>query len=58
MSAGKTTGNGQTINSPAVQEAVVITPVTDLKGLFGKPATAVTIDDMNSAIAKKGGDAK
>jgi len=29
-------------------------PVTDLKGLFGKPAKAVTIEEMNGAIAAKG----
>lgn len=32
--------------------------VTELKGLFGKPAMAVSIDDMNAAIAARGAAAK
>jgi len=28
--------------------------VTELKGLFGKPAQAVSIEDMNRAIAARG----
>jgi len=34
------------------------TPVTDLKGMFGKPAGTVTIEDMNAAIAAKGAEAR
>jgi AbrB family looped-hinge helix DNA binding protein len=37
---------------------VAKTPVTDLKGMFGKPARIVTVDEMNAAIAAKGADAK
>ncbi|WP_443748309.1 AbrB/MazE/SpoVT family DNA-binding domain-containing protein [Asticcacaulis solisilvae] len=37
---------------------VAKTPVTDLKGLFGKPKKTVTIDEMNAAIAAKGAEAR
>jgi AbrB family looped-hinge helix DNA binding protein len=30
---------------------------TALKGMFGKPAKAVSIEDMNAAIAKRGASA-
>jgi AbrB family looped-hinge helix DNA binding protein len=33
-------------------------PVTDLKGMFGKPRRPVSIDDMNAAIARRGASAK
>ena len=33
-------------------------PVTDLKGLFGQPSKAVSIDDMNKAIAVRGASAR
>lgn len=33
-------------------------PVTALKGIFGKPRRAVSIDDMNAAIARRGASAK
>lgn len=33
-------------------------PVTDLKGLFGKPDRTVTIEEMNDAIAAKGAEAE
>ncbi|WMD21628.1 AbrB/MazE/SpoVT family DNA-binding domain-containing protein [Achromobacter seleniivolatilans] len=33
-------------------------PVTALKGIIGKPKKAVTIDDMNAAIADQGGSAR
>ena len=37
---------------PGRFEVVAATrPVTDLKGLFGRPSKAVSIDDMNKAIA-------
>jgi AbrB family looped-hinge helix DNA binding protein len=32
--------------------------VTALKGMFGKPLKAVSIDDMNAAIARRGAAAK
>lgn len=32
--------------------------VTELKGLFGKPAASVSIDDMNAAIAARGAAAR
>ena len=32
--------------------------VRDLKGMFGKPKKAVSIDDMNVAIAKRGATAR
>ena len=35
-----------------------IRPVTDLKGLFGRPSKAVSIDDMNKAIAASGASAR
>ena len=33
-------------------------PVTDLKGLFGRPSKTVSIDDMNKAIAARGASAR
>ena len=32
--------------------------VTELKGMFGKPTKAVSIEDMNRAIAARGASAK
>lgn len=32
--------------------------VTALKGMFGKPRKAVSIDEMNAAIARRGASAK
>lgn len=32
--------------------------VTELKGMFGKPAKAVSIEDMNRAIAARGASAR
>jgi antitoxin PrlF len=32
--------------------------VTQLKGMFGKPAKKVSIDDMNKAVAQRGAAAK
>jgi antitoxin PrlF len=32
--------------------------VTDLKGMFGKPAKVVSIEEMNAAIAARGASAK
>lgn len=40
-------------------EIVVATrPVTGLKGMFGKPARRVSVEDMNAAIARKGASAR
>ncbi|MEO8937761.1 MAG: AbrB/MazE/SpoVT family DNA-binding domain-containing protein [Burkholderiaceae bacterium] len=33
-------------------------PVTALKGMFGKPRKAVTIEQMNAAIARRGASAR
>lgn len=33
-------------------------PVNALKGMFGKPAKSVVIEDMNAAIAKRGAAAE
>lgn len=32
--------------------------VTELKGMFGKPAKTVSIDEMNAAIAARGASAR
>jgi antitoxin PrlF len=32
-------------------------PVTALKGMFGKPAKPISIDEMNAVIAKRGASA-
>lgn len=32
--------------------------ITELKGMFGKPAKRVSIDDMNRAITKRGAAAR
>lgn len=32
--------------------------VTELRGMFGKPARSVSIDDMNAAIAARGAAAR
>ena len=32
--------------------------VTELKGMFGKPAKTVSIEEMNSAIASRGASAR
>lgn len=45
--------------APGRYEFVAATQsVTELKGMFGKPAKAVSIDDMNQAIAKRGAQAR
>ncbi len=33
-------------------------PVTDLKGMFGKPVKTVSIEEMNAAIAARGASAR
>lgn len=32
--------------------------VTELKGMFGKPSKSVSIEEMNQAIASRGGSAR
>lgn len=32
--------------------------ITELKGMFGKPGKAVSVDDMNKAIAQRGARAR
>jgi len=45
--------------APARYEFVAATQsVTRLKGLLGKPAAKVSIEDMNAAIARRGARAK
>ena len=44
---------------PGRFEFIAITrSVKELKGMFGKPAKAVSIDDMNRAIATRGASAR
>ena len=45
--------------APGRYEFVAATQsITDLKGMFGRPAHPVSIDDMNKAIAKRGATAR
>lgn len=45
--------------APGRYELVAATQsVTELKGMFGKPIKAVSIDDMNQAIARRGAAAR
>lgn len=45
--------------APGRYEFVAATQnVSELKGMFGKPAKSVSIDDMNEAIAKRGAAAR
>ncbi len=45
--------------APGRYEFVAATQnVTELKGMFGKPAKKVSIDDMNKAVAKRGAAAR
>lgn len=45
--------------APGRYEVVAVTrSVRELKGLFGKPARPVSIDDMNRVIASRGAAAK
>ena len=45
--------------APGRYEFIAATrPVTALKGMFGEPRKAVSIDDMNAAIARRGAAAK
>jgi AbrB family looped-hinge helix DNA binding protein len=45
--------------SPGRYEVIPATrPVTELKGMFGKPVKPVSVDDMNAAIRRRGASAK
>lgn len=45
--------------APGRYEFVAAThSVSELKGMFGKPAKAVSIDEMNKAIARRGAAAR
>jgi AbrB family looped-hinge helix DNA binding protein len=45
--------------APGRYEFIAATqPVTALKGMFGRPRKSVSIDEMNSAIARRGASAK
>ena len=45
--------------APGRYEFVAATrSVTELKGMFGKPAKAVSVEDMNKAIARRGAAAR
>jgi antitoxin PrlF len=45
--------------APGRYEFIAATrPVTALKGMFGKPRKAVSIEEMNAAIARRGASAK
>lgn len=45
--------------APGRYEFVAATQnVTELKGLFGKPAKKVSIEDMNKAVAQRGAAAR
>ncbi len=44
---------------PGRYEFVAVThSVKELKGMFGKPAKTVSVEDMNKAIAKRGASAR
>jgi AbrB family looped-hinge helix DNA binding protein len=45
--------------APGRYEVIAATlPVTSLKGMFGKPRKAVSIEEMNAAIARRGAGSK
>ena len=45
--------------APGRYEFVAVThSIKELKGMFGKPAKTVSIEDMNKAIAKRGASAR
>ena len=44
---------------PGRYEFVAVThSIKELKGMFGKPAKTVSVEDMNKAIAKRGASAR
>ena len=45
--------------APGRYEFVAVTySVKELKGMFGKPAKTVSVEDMNKVIAKRGASAR
>ncbi len=45
--------------APGRYDFVAVTrSVSELKGMFGRPSTAVSIEDMNKAIARRGAAAR
>lgn len=45
--------------APGRYEFVAVTHnVSELKGMFGKPAKTVSVEDMNKAIARRGASAR
>ena len=45
--------------APGRYEFVAVTrSVSELKGMFGKPAKTVSVEDMNKAIARRGASAR
>ena len=45
--------------APGRYEFVAVTRnIEELKGMFGKPAKTVSVEDMNTAIAKRGASAR
>ncbi len=45
--------------APGRYELVAVTSsVKELKGMFGKPAKTVSVEDMNKVIAKRGASAR
>ena len=56
-------GNGDRVEFVALEPGKFLfvaarRPVTELKGLFGKPQTRVSIEQMNAAIADKAAEAR
>jgi len=56
-------GNGDRVEFVALEPGKFLfvaakRPVTELKGLFGRPQKAVSIDEMNAAIARKAAEAR
>ena len=50
---------GFVLIAPGRYEFIAATqPVTALKGMFGTPRTAVSVEDMNAAIDRRGASAK
>ena len=45
--------------APGRYEFVAVThSISELKGMFGKPAKTVSVEDMNKAIAQRGASAR
>ncbi len=58
MTTATLTSKGQITIPAEVREALGVESGTALKGMFGKPRKAVSISDMNAAIARRGASAK